>query len=88
MVALYPPADVAAALSVEDGLVAEDLHVTLAFLGTDLTDEQIADAEAVVESLAAQWPALPGQLGGSLTQQPPLPVVAPAMRTTMDLPAI
>lgn len=64
MVALYPPTEVASALAVAGGLEPGDLHVTLAFLGSDLSDEQLADAEAIVESLAAQWPDLPGQLGG------------------------
>lgn len=80
MVALYPPTEVAEALAVDDGLAADDLHVTLAFLGAGLTDEQIADAEAVVESLAAQWPSLPGQIGGLgmfPTGEDGVPVYAP-----------
>jgi 2'-5' RNA ligase len=80
MVALYPPADVASALAVDGGIEPTDLHLTLAFLGSGLTDEQLAEAEAIVESVALRWPALVGQFGG-LGQFPAaedgVPVFAP-----------
>ncbi|MEV7268413.1 phage portal protein [Micromonospora aurantiaca] len=64
MVALYPPADVAAALEVDGGLPAGELHVTLAYLGEDLSEQQREDAAAVVAGLARQHTALTGQLAG------------------------
>lgn len=64
MVALYPPAAVAEALAVDGGLAPGDLHVTLAYLGAGLNDEQLAEAEAIVESVALRWPELAGQFGG------------------------
>lgn len=80
MVALYPTAEVAQRLAIEDGLAPGDLHVTLAYLGQDLTEEQLADAEAVLAGIAVQFPALPGQVGG-LGQFPEgddgVPVYAP-----------
>lgn len=64
MVALYPPADVAKTLAVKGGLPAEELHITLAYLGKDLSAEQQAAASLVVASIAAQHEMRVGSIGG------------------------
>jgi HK97 family phage portal protein len=64
MVALYPPAQLADQLAVPGGLPAEQLHVTLAYLGAELTEQQRADAAAVVASVARQHTGLAGGIGG------------------------
>lgn len=56
MVALFPRQDFAEALAVEGGEPAEDLHLTLAYLGEDVTDlpkdQLIADIASVADVLA------------------------------------
>lgn len=65
MVALYPPAETAAALAQEGGEPAEDLHLTLAFLTDDATEVSDPDRLAsVVEGFAATAPALSGRVSG------------------------
>lgn len=49
MVALFPPAELAASLARPDGLPPEDLHVTLAYLGSDDVDM------AAVNAIVAAW---------------------------------
>ncbi|MGK5529354.1 phage portal protein [Streptomyces sp. URMC 129] len=64
MVALFPPAAVARELAVPGGLPPEDLHVTLAYLGEGLSEEQLATASVVVAGVAAQHGQLDGTVGG------------------------
>ncbi|MFB6805477.1 2'-5' RNA ligase family protein [Streptomyces sp. NPDC056387] len=55
MIALYPPPDLAAELALEGGLPAEDLHVTVAYLGH--ADDVDAEAlRSVVADLAERRP--------------------------------
>ncbi|MEV0805737.1 2'-5' RNA ligase family protein [Micromonospora sp. NPDC050200] len=86
MVCLDIPDDVAAALAVPGGLPAGELHVTLAYLGKTLTDEQRAQVADIVGQVAAVHPPLAGQLGG-IGQFPPgedgVPVWAP-----VDVPGL
>jgi HK97 family phage portal protein len=86
MVALYPPADVAEQLAVDGGLPAEELHVTLAYLGEDLTEQQRSDAMTVVAGIAAQHQALAGTVGG-LGRFPGDGTVAPYF-ATVDVPGL
>jgi 2'-5' RNA ligase len=63
MIAVYPRPEEAAALAVEDGLEADDLHITLVFLG----DVEDVDESAVTEALAliaSELAALEGTVGG------------------------
>lgn len=64
MVALYPPPGVAAGLALEGGEPAEELHITLAFLGQrdDLADPTAL--HAAVRVWAAQTPAIVGEVSG------------------------
>jgi 2'-5' RNA ligase/phage major head subunit gpT-like protein len=64
MVALDLPDDVAASLAVPGGLPANELHVTLAYLGQDLTDDQVAAVAKVVATVAAGSGPLTGTVGG------------------------
>jgi 2'-5' RNA ligase len=50
MVALYPRQDVAEAMAVEGGEPVEDLHLTMCYLGEDVTD---LPAQSVVGGIAA-----------------------------------
>jgi len=63
MVALYPPSALAKKLALEGGLKPEELHVTLAFLGTaeDLDQDK---ARAAVAAWAKKAPKLSGELSG------------------------
>jgi 2'-5' RNA ligase len=80
MVAAMLPADVAEAVAVDGGLPPEQLHVTLAYLGEELTAEQREAAGRVTGEVAGRHPRLAGQLGG-LGQFPAgedgVPVFAP-----------
>ncbi|WP_158997224.1 2'-5' RNA ligase family protein [Streptomyces aureus] len=49
MIALYPPPELAQALAVDDGLPAEEMHVTVAYLG----DAADVDGDALREIVAA-----------------------------------
>ncbi|HJT94808.1 MAG TPA: phage portal protein, partial [Mycobacterium sp.] len=64
MVALYPPAAAAKKIAVANGLPASELHITLAYLGKDLTPEQIEAAHTVVASVAKEHAPLAGTVGG------------------------
>ncbi len=69
MVALYPPADVAESLAIDDGSPADQLHVTLAYLGDaeDLpgTPEDLADVvRQGFGSFDAMYPTMKGTVGG------------------------
>lgn len=68
MVALYPPADVAAQIAAMDGVEtpAEELHVTLAYYGdaNDLSSSQIANAIERVRSMSFDFAPLTGRFGG------------------------
>lgn len=64
MVALYPADDVAHALALDGGEAAEELHVTLAYLG-DV--DEVGDVEALrklVEQFAAETYDVDGQVSG------------------------
>jgi 2'-5' RNA ligase len=62
MIALYPPSDVAALLAVDGGLPAEEMHVTVAYLG-DAADIDAEALQEVVAELAARKP-ISGQISG------------------------
>lgn len=64
MVALYPSPEVAQAIAQEGGEVAEELHLTLAFLGEadDLPDD--VDLQKVVSGFAATAAPLAGEISG------------------------
>ncbi|WP_433513726.1 2'-5' RNA ligase family protein [Nonomuraea sp. CA-143628] len=64
MVALMLPAEVAGQLAVPDGMPAEELHVTLAYLGKDLDEEMLATVADIVSGVAAGVAPLPGRVGG------------------------
>ena len=68
MVALYPPADVAAQIAAMDGVEtpAEELHVTLAYYGDadKLTSAQIAGAIEKVRQMGIETAPVKGRLGG------------------------
>ncbi|MFI6162248.1 2'-5' RNA ligase family protein [Micromonospora haikouensis] len=86
MVCLDLPDDVAAQLAVPGGLPAGELHVTLAYLGKELTDAQRTRVADITAAVAAAHPPLAGRLGG-LGQFPPgddgVPVWAP-----VDVPGL
>lgn len=86
MVALFPPAGVAEALAVDGGLPVDELHVTLAYLGDDLTDEQLATVATITEAVAAQHAQLAGALGG-LGQFPAGPDGTPVY-APVDVPGL
>ncbi|MEO7260263.1 MAG: phage portal protein [Jatrophihabitantaceae bacterium] len=64
MVALYPDADAARGLAVPGGLAAEDLHVTLAYLGTGLGADEVDTAQDLLRSIARQHAGLAGTVAG------------------------
>ncbi|MEU6362223.1 2'-5' RNA ligase family protein [Streptomyces albidoflavus] len=66
MVALVPPADIAEQLAHEDGQPADDLHVTLAYLGkvSDYTPEQLQILPQVVSSWAVRQKPVDVRIGG------------------------
>lgn len=64
MVALYPSPDVAEMLAQDAGEPAEDLHVTLAFLGDASELDDPAALKAVVQGIAASAPPLTGEVAG------------------------
>lgn len=66
MIALLPDADTAAALAVDGGLDADELHCTLAYLGDDVTgwdSVQRDDVVTLVRGLAARAPITGRVLG-------------------------
>lgn len=64
MVALYPSPDVAETLAQDAGEPAEDLHLTLAFLGDASELEGVDALKAVVAGIAAAAPPLTGEVAG------------------------
>lgn len=58
MVALFLPNKLASELAVSGGEPAENLHVTLAYLGKNLTNEQIAKTRRVVKAMSSAVPSL------------------------------
>ncbi|MFI6634293.1 2'-5' RNA ligase family protein [Nonomuraea fuscirosea] len=64
MVAFMLPAEVAEQLAVPDGVPADDLHVTLAYLGKDLDEAALATVADVVAAVAADSGLLAGTVGG------------------------
>lgn len=64
MVALYPPRSVAAGLALEGGEPAEELHLTLAFLGKADDLQEPAALQAAVRVWAAATPAITGEVSG------------------------
>jgi 2'-5' RNA ligase len=65
-IAFWIPADVASTMVIADGEKAEDLHVTLAYLGKpeEIGEEKIAAARAAVMAVAAASAPLDGSIGG------------------------
>jgi 2'-5' RNA ligase len=63
MVALYPDPESAARIAVPGGLEPDDLHVTIAYLGTDPVDDPTALASAIGAAVADVGP-LEGSVGG------------------------
>ncbi|MEV0996891.1 2'-5' RNA ligase family protein [Nonomuraea sp. NPDC050202] len=64
MVAFMLPSEVAAQLAVPDGVPADHLHVTLAYLGKELDEAALATVADVVAAVAAGSGALAGTVGG------------------------
>lgn len=64
MLALYPPADVAAALAVPGGLDPNDLHVTIAYTGTTADTDQKALLCAAIDAAKRVHP-FTAQVSGS-----------------------
>lgn len=56
MVCLYPRQDYAEAMAVQGGEPVEDLHCTLAFLGSDLADLSPGDLPAAIGRIADTLP--------------------------------
>jgi 2'-5' RNA ligase len=94
MVAVYPPTDVAAELTVPDGDPPEQLHVTLGFLGN--IDDTLPDGTALGDAgeqimaaltpVAAAGTALAGVVGG-IGQFPPGPDGTPVW-APVDVPGL
>ena len=66
MVAFYPTQEVASLLAVPDGLPAEDLHLTLAFLGqaVDIDESVRAVVESALGELAMEQGYISGMVNG------------------------
>lgn len=66
MIALWPNPTTAARLAEMGNEPSEDLHLTLAYLGTtdELTPFQIARARQVVSEMARKWKPLPAKIAG------------------------
>lgn len=69
MIALYPPADVAQALAIDGGLPAEEMHVTVAYLGdaADIDADALRDVVTELgerQPIAAQFSGLARFTGG------------------------
>jgi 2'-5' RNA ligase/predicted GNAT family acetyltransferase len=64
MIALWPSAELASKLAIPDGEKPEELHVTIAYFGKELTSEQINTIHAVLERVTASFPPL---LDGALS---------------------
>jgi phage-related protein (TIGR01555 family) len=64
MVALYLPSDIAAGLAMKGGERAEDLHVTLAYLGRDLPEIAVQRAIGVAYDLAVRTPPVAALIAG------------------------
>lgn len=64
MIALYPPADLAATLALPDGLAPDDLHVTLIYLGPASEVGDLDDLSSIIEDIATFNPPLVGEIGG------------------------
>lgn len=65
MVALYPPPEVARAVAIDGGLAPDELHITLAYLGANATEELDRDVlEAVLEAFANDHDPLEGAVSG------------------------
>ncbi|SDH67470.1 phage prohead protease, HK97 family [Sinosporangium album] len=86
MVAFMLPPDLASQLAIPDGLPAEQLHVTLGYLGKGLDDTALAAAAEAVQRAAATTGPLAGRIGG-IGAFPPgedgMPVFA-----TVDVPGL
>ncbi|MFE2723910.1 2'-5' RNA ligase family protein [Kitasatospora sp. NPDC059327] len=65
MIALYPPREVAEELAHPQGTAADDLHITLAYLGqADALGGHPDDLVDLIRSATAGAPQLDGQVGG------------------------
>ncbi|MFI6900355.1 2'-5' RNA ligase family protein [Nonomuraea sp. NPDC050394] len=64
MVAFMLPAEVAEQLAVPDGVPADELHITLAYLGKELSEDDLATVADVVSAVATDSPPLAGVVGG------------------------
>lgn len=64
MVAWYPGAELANQLVVPNGEPREQLHLTLAFLGDDLSDFQVESVRTCVEQFAARRRPIAGHVAG------------------------
>ncbi|MEU4703366.1 2'-5' RNA ligase family protein [Nonomuraea dietziae] len=86
MVTFMLPPDLAEQLAVLDGVPAEELHVTLAYLGKDLDDDGMAAAAQAVREAAAVEEPLGGTIGG-IGAFPPGEDGTPAF-ATVDVPGL
>ncbi|MER6830958.1 2'-5' RNA ligase family protein [Streptosporangium sp. NPDC000563] len=64
MIALTLPPDIAEQVVLDGGVPAEEMHITLAYLGQGLTSEQITAAEEAAMEAAAGAGPLAGTIGG------------------------
>ncbi len=64
MVALHIPADIAEKIAIPDGEPASSMHITLAYLGKNLTEEQKSAALCAVRRFAQQSGPIQALLGG------------------------
>lgn len=66
MVCLYPPKDVAEKFSVDGGEPAENMHITLGYLGKmdELPEDAYEKAIKACEEVAAEQESLSGEIGG------------------------
>lgn len=64
MIALYLPDEIAQKVAIPDGESASSMHVTLAYLGKELTDKQKKQVRKVVKKLAVSTGAIEATLGG------------------------
>jgi len=63
MVALYPPRQLAQELALDEGLPAEELHLTLAYLG-EAKDVDVAKLKTIVAVLADTVPPITAKVNG------------------------
>lgn len=64
MIAWFPPEELAVKLISDDGEDASELHITLAYFGKTLPDDDIATIQKALANASEEYQALPGELCG------------------------